>query len=273
MFCQPILWPTSVDRLNKVNRWFILHYYSPDNFPQPISWEDYDMAILDPDYHPPLEDVPDQVILIAYVSFGVAVDYRSYWPRAKDQPWLVGEKPGESGNYFVDVRSQAWKNILIQEVIPDIVAKGYDGIFIDNIDHGTRLNEVFPGQFGGSEDAMIQLIRDVHEVFPDLMLISNNAYEFLPKIAPVLSALLVEELFSGINSDTDQYEAVSKVSRDRMVRILQDMRRYHHLAVFNIERIPPENRTGTHQTIQSSHQLGFKPYIVGRKFDRIYSGD
>jgi len=68
------------ERLAKVREWFILLDYDPartevDN--QAVSR--FQMAILDPDAHPPLSGLKGKMILISYLSLGEASTYRFYW--------------------------------------------------------------------------------------------------------------------------------------------------------------------------------------------------
>lgn len=74
--------------------------------------------------------------VIAYISIGEAESYRDYWqPAWENTPpaWLGPENPDWPGNYKVKFWYPQWKNI-IYTYIDTILAKGYDGIYMDIID-------------------------------------------------------------------------------------------------------------------------------------------
>ena len=88
---------------------------------------------------------------------------------------------------MVDVRNPEWKEIIIQDVIPRILKAGFDGLFLDTIDTAAHLHAKHPKKYIGIKKAMIELIRDIKEHYPNLFLISNNGFLILEEIAPYLS--------------------------------------------------------------------------------------
>ncbi len=259
-----------IRKLNQVHRWFVL-YLLPPSGRISVPFESFDMAILDPDVRLKSDVLPENFISIAYVSFGQASEYRSYWPKIKDQDWILGEARHRS--HYVDIRSRMWRDILIQEVIPDILAKGFNGIFIDTLESLINLEKKNPGKYPGSRKATIELIRDVRAAYPKLMLISNNSYDILAEIAPYLSGILVESLNSTKSSKGNGYKWVNDEVRLQRTAFLKGIMRKHRLPIFTLDYAPADDREWVKRCIALSREEGFKPYVLGGTFDTIYPQD
>ena len=244
--------------LSSVDRWFILLDYNRDR--HPVTKEEmapYEMAILDPDHHPPLNE---NLINIAYVSFGEADDFRSFFPAIKDRDWVKEENPNWPGNHLVDVRATEWHDLLIEEVIPAAIKKGFKGIFMDTLDT--------VDQISGTKEAMIELVTKVKERYPNLMLISNNGFSILPQIAPLLSAMLVEDIWSMVDFKNDGYQKVPPDARAYKIGIIKPLMKEYSLPLFDIEYT--DDPILGEKIRQLSLKEGFNPYIAQRNLDQIY---
>ena len=82
--------------------------------------------------------------VLAYLSIGEAEEYRSYWNPAWDAngdgvpdvgapAWLSTENPAWPGNYTVRYWDPAWQALVLAR-IDDLVARGYDGVYLDIVD-------------------------------------------------------------------------------------------------------------------------------------------
>ncbi len=267
--CGPVIRDPKVERLRNVDDWFVL-YNDESGVPADFRWETYDMAILDPDIHPDLAKAPDELILIAYVSIGIIVNYRSFWPAIKGAPWLIKIPGVKKERYYADVRDPAWKEILIGQVIPEILQKGFHGIFMDTLDVPLFLENEYPDKYPGSKKALADLIHEIRRAYPDLILVSNNAYEILPEIAPDLTAVLAESLHGSLDSDTRRMEPVPPHKRTRKVAVLNKVKRRHGLAVFSLEFAPESSPELAGEYRRSSRKLGFRPYVAGKRMSVVY---
>ncbi len=79
-------------------------------------------------------------LVIAYLSIGEAEDYRYYWNEdwySNPPSWLRGENPDWEGNYKVEYWDAGWQNIIYgnsNAYLDKIIAKGFDGAYLDIID-------------------------------------------------------------------------------------------------------------------------------------------
>lgn len=91
--------------------------------------------------------------VLAYLSIGEAEDYRPYWKPAWDanrngKPdkaaplFLENENPDWKGNYKVRYWQEDWQKIILRS-LDEIVAQGFDGVYLDIID-GFEYFEIDP---------------------------------------------------------------------------------------------------------------------------------
>jgi len=263
---------SNIDRLEDVEKWAIVLDYDEDN--HPIDREilqSFDMVVLDPDNSPETATLKkNQPIRISYISVGEAENYRGYWDKIKDNPWVLDENPDWEGNFFVDVRDPEWRKLLIEEVIPEIVNKGFQGLFLDTLDTAVYLEEKSAKKYAGSLEAMATLVGNIHQAFPKLMLLSNNGFEILEKIAPYLSGLIVEDINMMIDFEKDSYKSVPPEDRTYKIGILKPIMANYGLSVFNIDYVPQSNQKLIRQVRRDSKRLGFKPYAAEANLADIY---
>jgi len=260
--------------LNNIKNWFIVLDYdeavkSPLLFDSSLS-DQFEMAILDPDHHPSLKDIQEDVVLIAYVSVGEAEDYRFYWKDIATKPWIMGENPDWDGNYYVDARNEEWQQLIMEEVIPRIMKEGFEGLMLDTLDTAEMLEESLPEQYLGARQAMVNFVREIHETYPNLYLISNNGFSILEDIAPYLSGVLVEDIHWMVDFEHGGYKKVPVKERKYKVEILKKVRQHYPLTVFNIDYVPQDKQRTIKKCIKRSRRLGFKPYVAEKGLGRIY---
>jgi cysteinyl-tRNA synthetase len=80
--------------------------------------------------------------VVAYLSIGEAEDYRPYWQSdwvsngkrtAAAPAWLGIENPEWKGNYQVKYWSAEWQKLMLA-TIDDVMARGFDGVYLDIVD-------------------------------------------------------------------------------------------------------------------------------------------
>ncbi|MGH7197630.1 MAG: hypothetical protein ACREH5_02675, partial [Candidatus Omnitrophota bacterium] len=133
-----------------------------------------------------------------------------------------------------------------------------------------HLENTDPDKHRGSKKALEDLIHDIRLAYPGLILVSNNAFEILPEIAPDLTAVLAESIYSGLDSDTERMKPVSPEKRAKRVAILNEVARRGGLAVFSLDFTPESRPDLAEEYSRSSRRLGFKPYVAGQELDRVY---
>ncbi|PJI84348.1 uncharacterized protein (TIGR01370 family) [Yoonia maricola] len=158
-----------------------------------LSAGDFRVAVIDPDDSElTAEQVSDlqtsqDKLLYAYTSIGEAETYRDYWEDSwttNPPDYVLGENAEWEGNFRVEFWDTDWQAI-IYERIDDLLAKGYDGAYLDIVD-GYTVDEViaaYPGTDEELRQEMIDFVIGISEYAkaqdPDFAIIPQNAVGLL----------------------------------------------------------------------------------------------
>lgn len=244
--------------------------YNRDAAPEDI--QKFDLAVLDADTHPDLSILQrSRTLLIGYVSLGEAAEYRSYWPQVAGKPWLLSKNPNWD-SYFVDVRAEEWHRLLTEQVIPEILEQGFDGLFLDTIDTAEYLEKYHStGRYPGAQAAMVRLIRQIRQEFPEIFIIGNRGFSLLNKTARWLDGIVAESVFTTIDFEQDTVRLRTPDEYARDIALLKRAKKELRLEVLTLDYVPPEEPHEIQAVIARSKELGFQPYISTKELDKIYS--
>jgi endo-alpha-1,4-polygalactosaminidase (GH114 family) len=79
----------------------------------------------------------------------------------QNQNFIAG-KNDNWGSLVIDMRSPKWQGILLDIVIPKVLAQGFDGIFLDTIDSAMALAQgKDAAQYKGMREGVLEFLRRV----------------------------------------------------------------------------------------------------------------
>lgn len=102
--------------------------------------------------------------VLAYFSIGEAEDYRFYWKsswRPGKPAYIADENPDWAGNYAVEFWSSGWWSNALQPYLDRILAKGFDGVYLDKIDAYWWWYDVKGVNYRTSANRMVQLVEKI----------------------------------------------------------------------------------------------------------------
>lgn len=225
----------------------------------------FDLAILDPDDFPP-EAVQRLLrkgtLPVAYINLGEAEAYRWFYDQV-DEDWILGANPDWDEHYYVDARAEGWQNLLLEEVIPRIVEKGYRGLFFDMVD--TALPTLFPETRPG----MVRLIERIRQRYPDLYLVPNNGIFLIEEISSLIDDMVVEDIFTSYDFDTGEYVRTDAATRDARIERLKQLQEAYGLKVLSINYAPPGDRELRQYARQEARKHDFLSFVSTIWLDSI----
>lgn len=89
----------------------------------------------------------------------------------------------DSATQHIDLSKPAWEDLLIGALIPQLIKKGFNGLFLDDLDLIAQQ---------GQQGQVAALINNIRKNFPQLKLIANGGLNFLPTFAPHIDYILLE---------------------------------------------------------------------------------
>jgi len=138
----------------------------------------------------------DGKIVLGYLSIGTIESYRS-WYRAARRYRL--DLWGDWGEWYADVRAPGFRRLIVRKVAPRIRRKGFDGLFLDNVD----MVESHPRRKRGMRLLVRSLARSRDDV-----LMAQNGEDSIGPVLRYLDAWNREDVTSTYDFDRRRYVRV-----------------------------------------------------------------
>ncbi|MBP0967752.1 MAG: endo alpha-1,4 polygalactosaminidase [Oscillospiraceae bacterium] len=108
----------------------------------------YDTIVIDAQYY-----TPEQIAelhksghtVFSYINIGSVEDFRPYYNDYVS--YTIGDYENWDEERWVDVSQTVWQDFILKKLAPEILAKGVDGLFVDNADvyYFKQTKEIFNG--------------------------------------------------------------------------------------------------------------------------------
>lgn len=232
-------------------RWVV--YYT-DKLPA-SAFDTFDLVVFDSDAHPPLAPLKAQgKTTLGYISLGEAEKYRSYFAKIKKKRLLRQANQMWKGHYIIDVNNPEWDAMVIHDLIPPILAQGFDGIMIDTIDSVTQFEEMRPGA--------IRLIKAIRTHYPDIDIMLNRGFEILPQVAGDIDMVMAESTYTDWQPGSKKAHLVDKETYQSYLDILKGAQRIStSLKIYTIDYWPLKDVAGVKRIYAWQREQGFVPYV------------
>ncbi|MDB5317159.1 MAG: hypothetical protein JWO24_3003 [Rhodospirillales bacterium] len=207
--------------------------------------------------------------LLGYASLGEVHRDRRYFAAAERDGLLLGPNPAWPEAAFVDLRSPRWTGLILDHVVPDILARGFDGIFLDTLDDAEHLEQQDPRRFAGMVDAAAALVRRIRRRTRGRPIMINRAYAVLPRVSGSFHMLLGESVRSKHVAEGGYTLTTCADYHWQRDQMLEARNRDRSLQVFSLDYWDPEDRSGIARLYAEQRQNGFVPYVATRDLTSI----
>ncbi|MGE0253392.1 MAG: endo alpha-1,4 polygalactosaminidase [Alphaproteobacteria bacterium] len=246
-------------------RWTVIYTDKVD----PAALLDYTVIVLDSTHHPPLAPLSGRIVM-GYASLGEVENWRPWFARARDAGIVLDENRNWPGSFFVDVRSRAWQDIVLDTVVPNVMSQGFGGVFFDTLDNPPHLERTDPKRYAGMTRAAASLVEAVRLQYPQARLMLNRGYELLPLVGGAIDYALGESVYADWDFDKKAYRLVEHATYQEQVRLLQAARRqFPGLQVMTLDYWDPADRAGLRRIYRAQRANGFSPYVATVELDRL----
>jgi uncharacterized protein (TIGR01370 family) len=266
MLCSQAAWAGSLKQ--RVKNWLV--YYGDQADPGVIA--KFDLVALDADHHPPLvRRGPKAPLFLGYVSLGEAEPHRYFYNKVKGGSMLVGRNEDWNAD-LVDVRSLRWQNLLLDKVIPKIMAQGFDGLFLDTLDSAVYL-ELYkdPVKFAGMKRELVNFIAKIRARFPHALLCANRGREIWEQAAPYLDFVVLEDFSTSYDFKTKKYLTLSPQDiaknldfADRAIKANPEV------MPLAIDYVEPDDVEAAGRAISLAAKYGLITYVSDLQLDEVY---
>lgn len=165
----------------------------------------------------------------------------------------------QTGKYYVDASNAIWRKIIINKAT-EIIEKGYDGLYLDNLD----TVEVYPQSANG----MNGLIKLLSQTFPDVKLVANRGFSILPTYHQFIDGLVFENFYTYLDTRYNESRIYSeeddgyKQNLLTAVEVVNAIRQEHNFPVFSLDYFEEVHISVMLQAIYDfAWKFDFIPYV------------
>lgn len=253
-------------RGRQVRNWVV--YYGDRNLSDQLGR--FDLAVVNPGFPLPPRSLQKGTIYLGYISVGEVTCGTALWDRIKDKEWIIAKNPNWD-SYMVDVRSEEWRNLILTETVPELLDRGFDGVFLDTVDSVIYVQDhIDPHRYKGSKTALMELIKEIRSTYPNLIILPNRGIPLLNEMAPYIDGIVVEGAYSTYDFKESRYIKVPKAERKNILKLVQQASSRYHLPVFTIDYTAPYDMKLIREAIKFSRKYKFIPYISTLNLDNVY---
>ena len=249
-------------------RWAIDYGPAPD----PALAAAFDLLVLEPDHGHRLAPLAtDGRRLLAYLSLGEVADQRPYAAELRAAGLLGTRNAHWPDATYVDLRDPRWTALVVDRLIPPLLAAGYHGLFFDTLDNAEAMETADPVGAAGMVAAAAALVGAIRARFPTILLMMNRGYALLPAAAPAIDLLLGEAMATRWSFARKRYEPLSAADWAWQAERLRAARAANPaLALLTLDYWDMADRAAVRALYARERAAGFAPYVSMLALDRLY---
>ncbi len=190
--------------------------------------KDYSTVVIDANFY--TEDEIDTLQsrgtqVYSYLNIGSIEDFRPYYEEF--EPYTLDPYENWPEEHWIDISVPAWQDYIVFTLAENLMDKGIDGFFIDNVDvyYKYKTDDIFNGVAN-----TLKCIKSNHGNVP---IIINGGYEFvntaINRGIPLLNmfnGINHESVYSRINFDNDTFEKNTLETRNFFLNHFKNVQRY-----------------------------------------------
>jgi uncharacterized protein (TIGR01370 family) len=188
-------------------------------------------------------------IVLGYLSVGT-IEKGRRWARLV-APYKL-ELWEDWGEWYADVSRREYRTVIEGVVAPWILKKGFDGIFLDNVD----MIESHPAQ----RDGMVRLVATLRKVTRGKLLFSQNGVSSLPLIRQHLDGWNLEDVSATYDFENGSYARVAPRDSARRLSQVKSLVR-SGLFVTTTDYLPASDTPEAALIVQRACAAGAVPFV------------
>ena len=199
------------------------------------------------------------VIVLGYLSVGTIEPGRSWYQRLK--PFRL-DHWSDWDEWFAKTSSARFRDLITDDIAPDVLTRGFDGLFLDNVD----MIEGHPKQRDGMEILVRALADLVHE--RGGLLFAQNGEDVIEPLLPVLDGWNREDVSTTYDFDRERYGTQRPGDVKRAQRAL---RRIADAGVFvtATDYVARGDHEREQRAILNACEVGAVPYVSDIELRRL----
>lgn len=229
----------------------------------------YGLAVLDGGVDPAALGHPGTTCL-GYISLGEVSTYQPFYAQMKAQGLLGAINEAWPDSRYVDMRDERWRHRVVEELGGEIVAKGFDGFFLDTLDNAEYLEDRYPGECEGMVRAAADIVIALRRRWGDRPIMINRGYRILPMVTGQFDMLLGESVITGLGRDKGYIRQTPEEYRWQRAAMWAARNRDPKLHLYSLDYWEPSDRETIAEFYARERANGFVPYVSTRDLQTIW---
>lgn len=221
------------------------------------------LLVLSPDSPLDLQRLTrDDRLVLGYVSLGEVDDRHPDFPALQREGLVAEANPNWPHSRLVDVRSPRWRRFILEEELPKLISRGFNGLFLDGLDSAIFLEARDARRFAGAGPALVALLGEIRAFFPGVYLMANRGFELAGAYAPHVDAILAESLLTDYDFARQSYRLRGREEAAGYLPLLAAVRREHGVRIYSLDYWSPRDTRTVALIYREQEKRGFIPYVA-----------
>lgn len=235
------------------------------------AFDGYQVIVLETVRNLPARDyVNNSKTVLGYISLGEVHETRWYFSDAEKASMLMAPNANWPQSRMVDMRNPEWARLVVEEIIPEILFRGVNGIFIDTMDNAAHLERQDPAKYRGMKEAAVRLIKTIRLHYPQIYILMNRGFDVLPEVGQNINGVMGESLYTTYDFKTKAYSKVPPVDYQQRVDYLKAVKaQFPKLNVFTLDYWDPTQPSVIKEIYAAQRANGFNPYVATVELNKI----
>ena len=235
------------------------------------SFKIYKWIALDRFEHPPIRPLLNQgKIVFGYVTLGEVDNFEPWFNEVVKEGITFHANPVWEESLMVDMRDPRWSKRVIEKVIPFVLHKGFNGLFLDTVDNAANLEEEDPEKYKGMKQAAIRLVKAIRLNFPDIKLMMNRGLDVASEVANDIDFIIGEDVFSQYDQKRKIYFRTTRKQTDKDLALMRAAKKINpNLVLLSLDYADPTNRSERATIYRLAKDAGLDPYVGTIDLDQI----
>lgn len=227
----------------------------------------YKLLIFDSDKHPALRPLSDRnKVILAKLSLVDINKNHDYFDNIKNDGLIIGQYNNIKDKYIIDYKNEKWTKIIIEEIVPKILRKGFDGILIDNIDYAINKNKDNQEAYKDNFEYIINIIKAIRLQYPEIKIMVNSSSSSIYKIVADIDMVMAESIYS---SPTEKKLLINDDYKEK-VQLLENLKTINpKLKLYSLDFWNKNDAINIKNIYQTQRQNGFIPYVSVKGLNEI----
>ncbi len=204
--------------------------------------------VLEPDNYDSVSSI--KAFKYGYLSIGEIAKNKGYFKFAERNKLLTGESKNWEGSYFVSLKSHKWQHFVINFLIPSILKKGFNGIFLDTVDSLLCHNK---------KKSVIEFINSIKRRYPYIKIMMNRGFDILEKVK--IDAILFESTITGYDFKNKKFYFVKKPMSIKKIP--------SNVEKFSVDYWKLTDVGTVKKIYRKALRMGYKPFVSEIKLQKV----